>query len=34
MKKYNIGVSLKELYVAATKTPPIMAGRTSRNHVN
>ena len=34
MKKYKIGVSLNELYVAANKTPPISAGTTSRNQVN
>jgi hypothetical protein len=34
IKKYRIGVSLKTLYVAATKIPPMMAGKTSSNHIN
>ena len=32
--KYKIGVSLKLLYVAINRIPPIRAGATSSNHVN
>jgi hypothetical protein len=34
IKKYRIGVSLKTLYVAATRIPRMMAGKTSSNHIN
>lgn len=34
IKKYRIEVSLKELYVAANKAPPMTAGETSRIQVS